>query len=221
MDRRDFLKTTGSLVSATAFRGAEAETTPHTDTGAAAAVTSPAGTFDATVELPVGPNVSESGKFHSKYRLQWAVPFQPGALTATGYSHGQVVARDEVHTASAPARIRLVADRSVITADGDDLSFVTVRIEDREGHLCPVADNLVSFQVSGAGKIEAVDNGNAATVEPFHANYRKAFNGLALLIVRSDARQAGQIQVVATGAGLAQGQLALETRKVLPAAVAP
>jgi beta-galactosidase len=178
-------------------------------------------TFDTTVELPVGPNVSESGKFHSKYRLQWAVPFQPGTLTATGYSHGRIVARDEVHTAGAPARIRLVADRRVIAAGGDDLSFVTVRIEDREGHLCPVADNLVSFQVSGAGRIEAVDNGNAATVEPFHANYRKAFNGLALLIVRSDARQAGQIQVVATGTGLVAGQLALETRKVVAAAVAP
>jgi len=170
-------------------------------------------TFDATVELPVGPNVSASGKFQSKYRLAWTVPFQRGTLTATGYRHGEVVARDEVHTAGPPARISLVADRSVIAADGDDLSFITVRIEDRDGHLCPLAANEVNFKVSGAGRIAAVDNGNAATVEPFHADHRKAFNGLALLIVRSAARAAGQIQIEATGgAGLAPAQLVIESR---------
>jgi beta-galactosidase len=105
-----------------------------------------------------------------------------------------------------------VADRDAIKADGDDLSFVTVRVEDRDGHLCPLADNMVTFQVSGAGTIAAVDNGNAATVEPFHANYRKAFNGLALLIVRSSQREAGPIQVVATGAGLTPARLVIDSR---------
>jgi beta-galactosidase len=169
-------------------------------------------TFATPVTLPVGPNISPSREFSSKYRLLWPVRFQPGALTAVGYTAGKEVARDEVSTAGAPARIRLVADRDVLKADGDDLSFVTVRIEDQEGHLCPLADNMVSFQVWGTGKIAAVDNGNAATVEPFHANYRKAFNGLALLIVRSSPHEAGQVQIVATGAGLAPAQLVIDTR---------
>ena len=65
---------------------------------------------------------------------------------------------------------------------------------------------------SGAGKIAGVDNGNAATVEPFHADHRKAFNGLALLIVRSKVLEAGSIQVSATGAGLAPAQITLEAR---------
>jgi beta-galactosidase len=72
---------------------------------------------------------------------------------------------------------------------------------------------MVSFQASGAGKIAAVDNGNPATVEPFHANYRKAFNGLALLIVRSDSREAGKIQIVATGAGLIPAQIEIDSRE--------
>jgi beta-galactosidase len=169
-------------------------------------------TFDATVELPVGPNVSATGRFQSKYRLLWQVPYQPGTLTATAYSHGKVVARDEVHTAGAPAKIELIADRKAIAADGDDLSFITVRIEDQAGYLAPVADNLVNFKVSGAGRIAAVDNGNAATVEPFQADHRKAFNGLALLIVRSKVHEAGSIQVSATGAGLAPAQITLEAR---------
>jgi len=169
-------------------------------------------TFEAPVELPVGPNVSPTRKFQSKYRLMWQVPYQPGTLLATAYSRDKVVAREEVHTAGVPARIELVADRSVIAADGDDLSFITVRIVDSAGHFCPVADNLVSFKVSGAGRIAAVDNGNAATVEPFHADHRKAFNGLALLIVRSKVHEAGPVHITATGAGLTRAQIDIETR---------
>jgi beta-galactosidase len=157
------------------------------------------------VQLPVGRNVSDTLKFSSSYRLLWQVPYQPGTLRAIARNHGVEVARDDTHTAGAAARVRLIADRSVIHADGDDLSFITARIEDADGHLVPTADSLISFKVAGAGYIEAVDNGNAATVEPFHADQRHAFNGLALLIVRSRAGQAGSIQINATSEGLAQG----------------
>jgi beta-galactosidase len=119
--------------------------------------------------------------------------------------------RFPLSTAGAPARIKLVPDRATIQADGDDLSFVTVRIEDKDGNLCPMADNLVRFNVSGEGVIAGVDNGNAATVEPFQADHRKAFNGLALLIVRSKS-QAGTIRVVATSDGLTQAQSELTAK---------
>ena len=56
-----------------------------------------------------------------------------------------------------------------------------MRIEDAKGNLCPSADNLVQFAVTGAGEIAGVDNGNAATIEPFQADHRKAFSGMALL----------------------------------------
>ena len=69
-----------------------------------------------------------------------------------------------------------------------------MRVEDKDGNLCPAADNLVNFHLDGAGAIPAVDNGNAATVEPFQADHRKAFNGLALLIVRSKPGQPGKHQ---------------------------
>lgn len=162
--------------------------------------------FGDPVELPVGPNVSPDQKFVSKYRLLWQVPYEGGTVRAVAYQGGKQVAIDEVRTAGAPARVRLVPDRNVIQADGDDLSFVTVRIEDREGTLCPAADHLVRFEVTGAGVIQAVDNGNAATVEPFQASQRKAFSGLALLIVRSKVRERGKIQVTATADGLAAGK---------------
>ena len=167
--------------------------------------------FGEPVELPVGQNVSKDGKLTTKYRLMWQVPYAPGSLKVVGYKGGKQAAVHEIRTAGAPARITLLPDRGTIRADGDDLSFVTVRVEDRDGNFCPLADNLVKFKLSGPGKIAAVDNGNAATVEPFQADYRKAFNGLALLIVRSEPGQAGRIQIAATADGLSAGQAVVTT----------
>jgi beta-galactosidase len=165
------------------------------------------------VEIPVGLNASQDRKFSSKYRLEWQVPWQPGTLKAVAYQGGKQVAADEIRTAGAPARVKLIPDRATIQADGDDLSFVTVRIEDKDGNLCPMADNLVKFNVTGAGSIRAVDNGSAATVESFHADHRKAFNGLALLIVSSQKGQSGQIHVAATSEGLAQSAVEIAARR--------
>jgi beta-galactosidase len=175
------------------------------------------------VALPVGKNVASGvggtdpdlirdGSMSSRWRLAWQVTYAPGSLKAVAYRGGKPVATDEVKTAGAPARIRLLPDRHAILADGNDLSFVTVRVEDKDGNLCPLADSLVTFSVTGAGAIEAVDNGNAASVEPFHANQRKAFAGLALVIVRSKAGDAGTIHVAAASDGLTSASVDLSTK---------
>lgn len=167
--------------------------------------------FSEPVELPVGPNVSVDGKFTTKYRLIWQVPYAPGTLKAVAYQNGKQSAMDERRTAGAPAKIELVPDRNVIQADGDDLSFVTVRVEDKDGILCPMAENLVRFDVTGPGSIAGVDNGNAATTESFQADHRKAFNGLALLIVRSRSAQPGQVHVVARSENLKEATATITT----------
>jgi beta-galactosidase len=161
--------------------------------------------FSDLWEMPVGQNVSADGKFLTRYRRIWQVPYQPGVLKAVAYQDGKQVAVEQVATAGPPAKLRLTPDRTAIHADGDDLSFITVRVEDKDGNLCPLADNLVHFEVGGAGTIRAVDNGNAASEEPFQAGHRKAFNGLALLIVQSKAGLAGRIRVTARAEGLAAG----------------
>jgi beta-galactosidase len=166
-----------------------------------------------TVVMPVGANVNQQRQFTSKYRLEWEAPYAPGSLRAVGYKGGKQYAVDEIRTAGPPARLKLIPDRAKITADGRDLSFVTVRVEDRDGNLCPLADNLVRFQVTGAGRREAVDNGNAASIEPFQADQRKAFNGLALLIVRSKAGSPGTIQVTAASEGLPAASATIATVK--------
>jgi beta-galactosidase len=142
----------------------------------------------------------------------WQVPYAPGALKAVAYQGGKSVATTEIKTAGAPARVVLAPDRAAIAADGDDLSFVTVRVEDKDGNICPTADNLVKFTLDGPGKIAGVDNGNAATVEPFQADYRKAFNGLALVIVRGEHGKAGRVKITATGEGLRAGETTVTTK---------
>jgi beta-galactosidase len=169
--------------------------------------------FGNPVELPVGTNASADRKFRSKYRLEWPVPYEAGALKAIAYLGGKAVASQEVKTAGAPARIVLSPDRPVVAADGEDVSFVTVRVEDKDGNLCPMADNLVKFRLEGPGSIAGVDNGNPATVEPFQADYRKAFNGLALLIVRPDKEKTGRVRITATSDGLRSGEAVVTLRR--------
>jgi beta-galactosidase len=163
--------------------------------------------------IPVGRNISDDLKFATKYRFVWTVPYQPGSLKAVAYRDGKQVAIDEIRTAGPPARITLAADRNAIRADGDDLSYITVKVEDREGNLCPMADNLIHFAITGPAAIAAVDNGNAATVEPFQADQRKAFSGLALVILRSKPAEAGRARLIATSDGLAQAAIEITTSR--------
>jgi beta-galactosidase len=163
--------------------------------------------------MPVGEKISKDLRFTTKYRIVWEVPYTPGELKAVAYTDGQSVANDVVRTAGAPARVVLRPDRATIAADGDDLSFVTVRVEDKDGNLCPEADNIVRFALDGPATIAGVDNGNAATLEPFQADRRKAFNGLALLIVRGRAGAPGSVRVTASAEGLTNGEAAIRTRQ--------
>lgn len=149
--------------------------------------------------------------WESPYRLHWNVEYEPGELKVVAYTDGKIMAEKVVCTAGNPFRISLHPDRSVIKADGYDLSFVTVRVEDENGNLCPMADNLISFKIDGPAEIAAVGNGNAATTESFIADYRKAFNGQCLLVLRSKNKEAGQIDVKATAENLQEAQLELHS----------
>lgn len=133
--------------------------------------------------------------YQSAYRLRWDVKYQPGAIKVVAYTKGKVVAQEEVKTAGLPASIELIPDRTVIDADGQDLSYVTVLVKDKDGNICPTADNHIRFFVEGAGVIEAVGNGDSATVAAFKADYRRAFNGKAMLIVQSKKGEKGPINI--------------------------
>jgi len=140
-------------------------------------------------------------KSDENLHLMWRLNFIPGILKAVGREDGQEILTDVVKTAGLAAKITLEADRTEINADDNDLSFITVRIQDQVGTLVPDADNLIHFDIRGPGVIAGVDNGLQTSHEPFQANYRKAFNGLCLAVIRATEKR-GMITVSANSDGL-------------------
>jgi beta-galactosidase len=147
-----------------------------------------------------------------QYRLRWDdVKYQPGELKVVAYKRGQKWAEDAVKTTGAASKIALATDRAALKADGLDLAFVTVAIADADGLLAPQSSNLVKFELSGPGEIAAVDNGDATSFEPFQAQERHAYNGQALVIVRTKAGQSGTITLKAQSDGLAPAEVILQS----------
>ena len=109
--------------------------------------------------------------------------------------------RASLHTAGKPAQIRLTPDRSTIRSNGTDLSFITVEILDKDGNLCPNADNQVQFEISGNGFIVGVDNGSPISLERFKDNKRKAFYGKCLVVIQNNGKE-GKIRLDAQAEGL-------------------
>ena len=145
-----------------------------------------------------------------EYRLRWDdVIYQPGELRVVAYKHGAKWAEDTVRTTGAAAKLALAADRATLHADGQDLSFITVKIADQDGLLVPRSKNRVKFELTGPGEIVATDNGDATSFESFQSPERAAFNGLALVIVRTKAGAAGSLTLKATSDGLAGAEIAL------------
>ncbi len=158
-----------------------------------------------------GKSLGVKKKTGDDLHIMWRVPFEPGTLKAVSRKDGKVVLTREIHTAGAPAKIELMADRKNIKADGKDLSFITVRILDKDGNLVPDASNLVNFKINGNAFIASVDNGDEVSHDPFKANYRKAFNGQALAIVQTKEKP-GAITFTATSDGLKGATVVLQSK---------
>jgi beta-galactosidase len=153
-----------------------------------------------------GRSLGRQRKGPFEYRLRWdSAVYEPGTLEAVTYKNGAKWATDSVKTAGAPAGLEAVPDRPSIRADGRDLSFVTVRVVDSNGHMVPRADNRIKFSIEGPGEIAATDNGDPTSFEPFQAHERKAFNGLCLVIVRAKAGLSARITIIASSEGLRDG----------------
>jgi len=148
-----------------------------------------------------------------EYRFRWdSVVYKPGVLRVVTYKNGTAWASDTVRTAGEAVQLQLIPDRTNITSDGNDLSFVTVRILDNKGLLVPRADNRISFEISGPGEIIATDNGDSADLGSFSSKERKAFNGLAVVIVRTRKGEKGEIKIKATSSGLTIAQTLLHVQ---------
>jgi len=153
----------------------------------------------------------KKGEF--EYRIRWDdVVYQPGELHVVAYKDGKVWAEDTVKTTGAAAQVAMAADRSVIADDGADISYITVSIKDKDGLTVPDAMNKLHYEISGPGEIVAVDNGDETSLLPIqNSKDSKAFNGLALVIVRGTG-QPGTVTLTATSDGLTTATMTIATK---------
>ena len=161
------------------------------------------------VELFVnGKSQGVRAKSDSTLHVMWRVRYEDGEAKVVARKDGKVVRSSSLRTAGKPHSIRLTPDRTVIGADGEDLSFVTVEVVDSEGNLCPWADDLIRFDVSGGASVAGVDNGSPTSLERFKDNKRHAFYGKCLVVLRSNGSK-GDISLRAYADGLESATVSL------------
>jgi len=160
-----------------------------------------------------GKSLGKKQKTEDDYQLVWRLTYTPGTIKAIANKEGEKPLIKEIKTAGEPAKIVLEADRNQINADGKDLSFITVKVLDKEGTLVPHADNLINFEIKGEGVIAGVDNGCQTSHEPFKANYRKAFNGMCLVVVQAKEKY-GRISLEATSEGLKPASVNIVVKQI-------
>jgi beta-galactosidase len=146
----------------------------------------------------------------TEFMAKWEVPWEAGEIKAAGYSGGKLVKENRLHTALSASQIRLTADRSTIQANGQDLSYITVELTDKNGNRNPKVDNLVTFMLSGPGKIIAVGNANPVSLESYQLPQRKAWQGRCLVVVKSE-RAAGVIRLAANSKGLKSAEISIRS----------
>ncbi|MGA1977878.1 MAG: beta-galactosidase GalB [Bacteroidales bacterium] len=161
-----------------------------------------------------GKSLGMKKKGQYEYRLRWDdVVYQPGELKVVAYKNGQKWAEDVVKTTGKPSQLIMSADRPAITTDGNDLVYITVTVADKDKLPVPRSDNQIDFSIEGPGRIVATDNGDAASLEPFQAKSKKAYNGLCLVIVAADKGASGTIKVNGASKGLKPASVTMNISK--------
>ena len=164
------------------------------------------------VELFInGESQGIRSKDEDNLHVVWRVKFIPGTVKVVARKNGNIIAEKEIHTAGTPHKIRLTPDRDIITADGKDLSFVTVEVLDKDNNLCPISENLINFEVKGNAFIAGVDNGCQTSMERFKDNKRKAFNGKCLVVLQNNGEK-GTATLTANSNGLESSTIEIKSK---------
>ena len=155
----------------------------------------------------------ENFKRQQRYRLMWMdTRYEPGTLKVIAYDdQGNAVAEKEMHTAGEPDHLELTADRTLLEADGKDLSFITVRVVDKDGNLCPEADHVIRFKVKGNGRFRAAANGDPTCTKLFHEPEMPLFSGILTAIVQSGEKP-GTVTFEANAKGIKGAKLELRIK---------
>ncbi|MDY3266015.1 MAG: DUF4982 domain-containing protein [Phocaeicola sp.] len=155
----------------------------------------------------------KNGDVENRYRLMWHdAVYEPGEVKVVAYdSDGKAVAEKTARTAGKPHHIELTTDYPTLKADGKDLAYVTLRIVDKDGNLCPTDGRLVNFKVKGAGKYRASANGDPTCLDLFHLPRMHAFSGMLTVIVQS-GEESGEIELQASAKGIKAGKIKINVK---------
>ncbi len=162
-----------------------------------------------------GKSLGKKTKGPYEYRLRWDdVTYQPGILHVVAYKNGKVWAEETLKTTGEAAKVDAAPDRAIIANDGQDLSFVTISVKDKDGVTVPTAMNDLHYEITGPGEIVCVDNGDETSLAPLQGSKdSKAFNGLALVVVRAKPGQSGPITLTATSPNLTASTATITVKK--------
>lgn len=157
-------------------------------------------------------NFSKNTELLDRYRIRWNdVVYEPGELKVVVYDEdGNAKGEKILKTAGKPHHIELSVDRKTLTADNEDMAFITVSVVDKDGNLCPDADNLIQVKVEGTGAFKGICNGDATSLEPFTKPQMKTFKGMLSIGVIS-SYEPGNIHVTVSSKGLKKADVTIAT----------
>ncbi len=162
-----------------------------------------------------GKQTKNNQTVENRYRLMWHdVVYEPGEVKVIAYDrNGKATAEKVIRTAGKPHRIELSTPHHTLNADGKDLAYVTLRIVDKDGNLCPTDGRLVNFNVKGAGRYRASANGDPTCLDLFHLPRMHAFNGMLTVILQA-SKEAGTMELKASAKGLKSGSIQIDVKSL-------
>ena len=146
-----------------------------------------------------------------QFKATFSVPYATGTIKAVGVENEKEMESTTLKTSDDAANIKLTPDRNQIVADGQDLSFVTIEIKDKDGIIQPNAANLLHFEIDGPGVIAGVANADMKDTDQYVGNTRKAWHGRAMIVIRS-TRNTGNINLKVTSADLQEAEIKIESK---------
>jgi len=150
----------------------------------------------------------------------WKIPYAPGELKAIAYDeHGRAIATDTARSFGDAAKLRLHAERTELTANGTDVLFVEIGMEDEDGHPVANANNRVRVEVTGAGRLIGLDNGDSTDYDPYKGLSRRLFSGKLMAVIGATL-EPGAIRVKVSSRGMADAAMELQAAAA-PAGTAP
>ncbi|WEA00468.1 sugar-binding domain-containing protein [Mucilaginibacter sp. SJ] len=143
---------------------------------------------------------------NQEFKAIFSVPYTPGTLKAVGVENDKEIESTTLQTSGSAAKVRLIADRKQLLPNGQDLSYVSIEITDKDGVLQPNASDRLQFKIEGPGVIAGVDNANVKDTDPYTGNSRKAWHGRAMVVIRS-THNAGDIKLTVSSASLSEATI--------------